>query len=121
MNDCRYYLVSWDCEGVEHLQDVTEYHPDVAAKANLLATIQTGEVQDKSDVLAELVGNLCLRARFNPQRHYEIYLFTVADSIEFDDVRTMADETPQDFVDFVRANYAKKILDDRAKSKPKII
>jgi hypothetical protein len=32
----RYFLLSWDCHGLECLQDITEFHPDSWDKNQLM-------------------------------------------------------------------------------------
>lgn len=110
-NKVNYFLVSWDVQGVEYLEDVTKYHPNEWAKVELFEAIKTN--QKKSNPLSETLTHITLRARFNPQRFYECYLFTADKSVSFDDIKKWADEDPQGFADFVRKNYAKKILDHR--------
>ena len=55
--------------------------------------------------------NLILRARYNSQRHYEIYQF-VTDGLDMDDVKVMFDTNPQMIVDHIRKN-GKQIYSDR--------
>ena len=105
-NGIRFFLVSWDCLGVEYLEDITKYHPDQWAKA---------------DPLSQRVTHLTLRARFNTHRHYEIYVFSATEGVEFDDIQKWSEEDPQGFADFVRENHSLKVLDDRAPGKPKIV
>ena len=115
-NNIKYFLISWDCEGIEYIEDVTKYHPDEWAKETLFKSIKTGEKADDNP-LSTTVTHLTLRARFNSQRHYEIYLFTADNSITYDDISKWGDDDPQSLVDFVRKNYVKQIYSDRVKAK----
>lgn len=120
-NGVRYFLVSWDNLGVEYLEDITKYHPNEWAKLNLLQSIKDGTSMPPNP-LSERVTHLTLRARFNNHRHYEIYVFSATEGVEFDDIKKWSDEDPQGFANFVRENHALKIFDDRAKpDKYKII
>ena len=115
----RYYLVMWDCQGVEHLAEITEHHPDRWAKDHLFDSINAGrKVQKKFSVPLEAMK---MRARANSQRHYEIYVFTSDDGIGLDDIREWFDVDPQSFADWVRENHSYCILDDRAKTPAVIV
>lgn len=112
-NDVRYFLVSWDNLGIEFLQDITQYHPELWGQEQLLERLKSGE--KKEDELSKLVNMILLRARVNSQRHYEVYVFTAANSLTTDDIREYGENTPQDFANFVRKNHSLKILDNRAR------
>ena len=43
-----------------------------------------------------------LRARFNPQRNYEIYIITAVPGISEDDIRDMFEADPQTAADTIR-------------------
>jgi hypothetical protein len=45
-----------------------------------------------------------MRARFNGQRHPEIWFFNVGENLTEEDVREMANNNPQYLADFIRAN-----------------
>jgi hypothetical protein len=116
----RYYLVSWDCLGVECLQDITDDHPDNVARAHLFNAIKNCEPIPKSE-LGHQIAMMRLRAQMNPGRNYEIYLFTAEDDIDTDGIEAWIEADVQGFVDWVRVNYAKCLCDDRATRKPVIV
>jgi hypothetical protein len=116
----RYYLVSWDCNGVECLQDITDQHPDNLARAHLFTAIKNCEPIPKSE-LGHQIAMMRLRAQMNPQRNYEIYLFTTEDSIDFIDLDNWIESDVQGFADWVRVNHAKCLWNDRATKKPAIV
>ena len=111
----RYWLVSWDCHGVEFLEEVTEHHPDNWAKQHLFECIKNSKVTEKQ--LGFNLTALKLRAQFNPQRHYEIYVFTSDSSIGSTEITTWFQTDPQGFADWVRENHNYKIWDDRSGTK----
>lgn len=115
----RYYIVSWDCEGVEFFDEITEHHPDNWAKHHLFDSIKGGAKVEKP--LGFSITALKLRARFNTHRHYEIYVFTSDSSISPEEIREWFIADPQSFADWVRANHSYKILDDRTTKKPAIV
>jgi hypothetical protein len=47
-------------------------------------------------------NHLLLRARFNSQRHYEIYSVEATDGITADDIREMFEANPQSAADTIR-------------------
>jgi len=110
----RYFLVSWDNLGVEYLEDITKYHPAEWAKQHLLNAIKDSTSMPDNPLSARVTA-MTLRARYNSQRHYELYVFTATDSLSFDDVKAWGESDPQGFADFVRKNHALKILDQRCK------
>ena len=111
----RYWIVSWDCHGVEFLEEVTEHHPDNWAKQHLFECIKNSKVTEKQ--LGFNLTALKLRAQFNPQRHYEIYVFTSDSSIGSTEISEWFTLDPQGFADWVRENHNYKIWDDRSGTK----
>jgi hypothetical protein len=107
----RYWLVSWDCEGVEFLEEITEHHPDNWAKDHLFDTIKASRKVQKPQ--SYTITALKLRAQANTHRHYEIYVFTSDDDIDLAALRSWFREDPQTFADWVRSNHSYKIWDDR--------
>ena len=115
----RYWIVSWDSEGVEFFEEITEHHPDNWARNHLFDSIKASKTVGKGlgfDLMA-----LKLRAQANTHRHYEIYVFTSNDDIGSDDIQAWFKTDPQSFADWVRANHSYKIWDDRATKKPVIV
>jgi len=115
----RYWLVSWDCEGVEHLEEITEHHPDNWAKNHLFDSIKASRKVDKG--MSTPLYALKLRAMYNSQRHYEIYVFTSNEDIDSSDLRAWFENDPQSFANWVRVNHSYKIWDQRAEKKPTIV
>ena len=116
----RYILASWDREGFECLQDITNKHPDSWDKGQLIEALK-GHTPQRNP-LAEQIGAMKLRASFNSQRCYEIYVFTTQDDIEFKDVEDWMIANPQSLVDWVRVNhYAKVYSDYKPNRKPVIV
>jgi len=115
----RYYIVSWDCEGVEFFEEITEHHPDNWARNHLFDSIKASETVGKG--LGFNLMNLKLRAQANTHRHYEIYVFTSNDDIDAAAIREWFTADPQGFADWVRQNHSYKIWDDRATKKSVIV
>lgn len=96
----------WDNLGLEAAVNVSDI-----SKKRVWAALQG---QELNKVQAE--PNLLhwqLRAQFNPQRHYEIYLLEVEDGITVDDIVEAFDDAPQQMADTVR-RIGHKFYSDRA-------
>ena len=109
----RYFLLSWDQEGFECIQDVTEYHPDNYEKTQLMDALRGNKV--KGNPLAQQLEMMKLRARCNDHRHPEIYVIGADDGIDEDAIRVWSETDPQGLVDWTRERHFYKILDFRAK------
>jgi len=87
------FVVMWDNTGLEFVGDWTEYSQD-----RMWSTLQ-GKQPTKTFVNPM---HLQLRARYNSQRHYEIYLINATEGITADDIRDMFDRDPQTAADLIR-------------------
>lgn len=85
----------WDCNGLEAAVNVSDI-----SKKRMWATLK-GEDLTKVQVYPNLM-HWQLRAQFNPQRHYEIYLVEVDDGITVDDIVAAFKASPQTMADTVR-------------------
>ena len=88
----RSYLVMWDQLGLECLVDLTELE-----YSQTVARLKGETVPEDVNL-----GYLKLRARANPQRHYEIYAFRADDSITEQDLRDQFADSPQSIVNLIR-------------------
>lgn len=97
----------WDCLGLEAAVNVTDIN-----QQRMWAALKG---QDLTKVRPE--PNLMhweLRARYNPQRHYEIYLLEVEDGITVDDIKQAFEDAPQQMAETVR-RIGHKFYSDRAR------
>lgn len=116
----RYILAMWDRDGFECLQDITGKHPDNFEKGQIIDILKGNKPQ--SNPLSQQVHAMTIRARYNSQRCYEIYVFTTEDSIEFKDIEDWMIGDPQSLVNWVRENHYAKIYSDyQPKYKPVIV
>lgn len=99
------FLLSWDCQGIEAVVNVTDYE-----KEQVWAELSN---QDPPARWQSVVTHLMMRARANPQRHYEIYTMQVESGITEDDVREMFESDPQGSADLIR-DRGNMIYSDRA-------
>ena len=102
------FLAMWDCNGLECLFDISDIEGD-----NFMATLK-GETCKTPFNLSMMM----MRARYNSQRSYEIYIFESED-MDYDFVKDMFDKEPQTMVNAVREN-GRKLYSDYSK-KEKVI
>jgi len=87
----RIYAVMWDCYGLENIAEV----PDPA-----LATFAV--LKNEKPPEMPNINMWRLRAQFNTQRHYEIYIINTTPEIEPEDIRDMFEADPQTAADTIR-------------------
>jgi hypothetical protein len=79
----------------------------------------TDEGGSRGTSVNHIVSSIMLRARFNPQRHYEIYTVQVDDSIEINEIKAMFEFDPQGSSDLIRQRgnklYSDRMPNDRQK------
>lgn len=88
------FIVTWDCNGLEVCCDVT------AAQQRAVWEQLQGQLPSESGI--PNLGHLKLRAQYNSQRHYEIYVVKAVDSITEQDIREMFNSDPQTAADTIR-------------------
>jgi hypothetical protein len=93
MFDTHQFVVVWDCNGLEYVEDVTAVEQD-----SVWSVLKNETPTAKMPNLM----HLRLRAQANPQRHYEIYFVEVVDGITADDIRDMFEAAPQMAADTIR-------------------
>ena len=116
----KYFIVSWDCNGFECIEDITAEHPDEWAKTNLFNTIKNPTTPVVSPLMHQ-VSAMMMRARFNSQRNYEIYVFTAQDSVDKESVREWAETQPQAAADWIRLNHTTKLFGSSRSNNPVIV
>ena len=87
----RMFALMWDCHGLESIDEV----PDPAL-------LTWARLSDQPPPPYPNIEHWKLRARFNSQRHYEIYVVTVDACITQQAMREMFDHSPQAMADLVR-------------------
>lgn len=87
------FIAMWDCHGLEYIGDIT-----MAQQQRTWAALK-GE---NPEIHIPNYMHLELRARYNSQRHYEIYVFNAAEGISANDIRGMFDADPQAAADTIR-------------------
>lgn len=109
MNDQKFdsevYILSWDMYGLESCINATRI--DQVKVWNALA-----DKNERAEDLGRLMSMLTMRARFNSQRHYEIYSIAVDSSITEEDLVEQFKTDPQGMAELIRAR-GNKIFSDR--------
>ena len=109
------FIFSWDQLGIEAIVPITQYeHHD---KQNLIRILSEKSVE--RNPLDSIVRSLILRARYNPQRHYEIYAVDCDESMDEKFWREQWEEHPQATADLIR-DRGHKLYSDRVTKKPVI-
>jgi len=86
------FLTMFDCEGFECLIDITKREKDW-----LITTLKGEEYKDDLNF-----NSMMMRARYNPQRRPEIWIFT--STVDDATLQEIKDEQPQALVDLIREN-----------------
>jgi len=106
------YIFSWDQTGIEAIVPITQYeHHDKNQLINLLK-----DKPRERNPLDSIVRAMVLRARYNTQRHYEIYAVDCAEGMNEEFWREQWEECPQATADLIRER-GHKIYSDRANTK----
>jgi len=87
----NWFAVMWDCHGLEAVQHIPDHKLSTFAR---LAGHKPPDIPN--------LQHWRLRAQFNPQRHYEIYLVSADPGIDTDEIRAMFDSDPQTAADTCR-------------------
>jgi hypothetical protein len=86
-----YFAIMWDCHGLETVARIPNPADTTFALLKGLAPPKPPNIEHWK-----------LRACYNSQRHYEIYIITAQPGIEKDDIVSMFDANPQSAADTIR-------------------
>jgi len=109
----KYVLASWDCEGFEYVQDVTEYYH--AATMNALGCKRAKDLTAEFNAMIDVMS---LRARFNPQRNPECYVVSIDDTISVEVLQDLTRDDPQAAANLFRRGctiFSYRASEDRRK------
>jgi hypothetical protein len=82
----------WDCNGLEAVANLSEI-----SKKRTWASLKGEKMPELPNLM-----HWELRARYNSQRHYEIYIIETDEDITVDVIRTAFERDPQHMADTVR-------------------
>lgn len=100
------YLLSWDCLGLEACINISDVD-----KERMWSTLKGDESAGRQATVNSIVNMIMLRARYNNQRHYEIYLIETDNSITREDLVQMFEDSPQSSADLIRSRGTKLYSD----------
>lgn len=106
------FIFSWDQHGIESIIPITKY--ENWEKQNLIRMLKEEKVE--RNPLNGLVQRLILRARFNQQRHYEIYAIDCSPELDEEFWREQWREQPQFTAELIRERGHKLYSDRRTQS-----
>lgn len=110
------YLVFWCSEGLESVVPIGHYEQ--------IDIDNTFRILNNEDTILNPVNtilhSMLLRARYNSQRHYELYAITADDGITQQDIEIMFENDPQESANLIR-RIGHKMYSDRANSKKVLI
>ena len=104
------FAVMWDCNGLEAVEQL----PDPAETTFALLK-GTEPPKPQFNIM-----HWRLRAQFNTQRHYEIYVFETVKGITAEDIREMFEASPQHAADTIR-EIGTQFYSDRQTRKAAIV
>ena len=104
------YLLSWDCHGLEAVVNISDIEKEQMWSA--LKETKTDSNKGRSNTINSIVNMIVIRAKYNSQRHYEIYCIDTDDNISADDFRIMFEDNPQGMADLIRER-GRQLYSDR--------
>jgi len=103
------FIFSWDNLGIESIVPISQY--ETIDRDNTMRILR--EQQTVRNPINGVLQMLLLRARFNPQRHYEIYAIDCDPSLDEKFWREQWDEFPQETAELIRER-GHKLYSDRS-------
>ena len=112
------FVAMWDMHGLEALINVTkiEKEHEQWEKDNIFRVLKEQDPTPRPNHVP--LEMMILRARYNSQRHYEIYTFD--SELSEEDIRETFESDPQVMADAIR-NIGYKFYSDRANKKQQVI
>lgn len=96
------FVIMWDCNGLEFIEDLTEIEQGITWAG----------LKGQTAPMPPNLNHLILRARYNSQRHYEIFIVEAVDGITKEDIADMFETNPQYAADTIR-RLGQKLYSDR--------
>jgi len=119
------FILSWDNTGLEACIDVTKDRDssETFEQDKLFDIIRDPDSVPRNEHLVkvnQMVGMMIMRARANPQRHYEIYTVTTDCGITQQDLRDLFEVSPQTAANTIRER-GNRLYSDRVDQKNIVI
>ena len=120
--DTNVFMLAWDCYGLESCIDITDkvQRGNDFEREKIFDLIKDPDKEPHNAAVSEinkLFFGLSMRARYNPQRNYEIYSIHTTADITADDLRKMFEDNPQGTADLIRERGVKLYSDRNTKER----
>lgn len=92
---CKQWCVLFDNEGLDTLVPWGELAAD-----RMMTKLSGGEMSSANP--QHIVSRMMLRARFNLQRFPEVWTYQTDEDIEYEDMRSLWEDSPQYMADLIR-------------------
>ena len=110
------YLVYWSSEGLESVTPIGHYE-----QIDMDNTFRILNNEDPiRNPINTIIQTMILRARYNSQRHYELYAVTAADGISGPDIENMFEIDPNEAAKIIRG-LGIKLYSDRVQKRKVVI
>lgn len=96
------FILSWDQLGLESVVCVDDIEKEEMWQILSASNNQNNQTGRRTRKIDHIISSLMLRAKFNAQRHYEIYSVNVVDGISEEDIRDMFKNNPQGSAELIR-------------------
>jgi hypothetical protein len=111
------YLIYWCNEGLESVTPITQY--EKWNEENTFRILK--DEPTERNPLTYMIQMMTMRARFNPDRHYELYAIDCEENITKEQLEQMFENDPQTSADLIR-NRGHRLFSHRAEpNKVKIV
>jgi hypothetical protein len=119
------FIVSWDMTGLEAVVDITQelVLGELREKDILFDRLKDPDEKYENEHVRKvnsILQMMTLRARANPQRHYEIYSINTTSSIDKDTLEQLFNDNPQSAADLIR-DRGTKLYSDRVNKRVQVI
>ena len=109
------FIFSWDMYGIESIIPISQY--EQVDKENLIRILK--DEKPVRNPINSIIQSLILRARFNSQRHYEIYAIDCDPSLDLAFWQAQWNEHPQETAEIIREK-GHRLFSDRAPDESKV-
>jgi hypothetical protein len=92
------FLFMWNKYGIESIVPITQYEEQ--AKQDMWKVLKEEPVA--KNPIDDIIGKMTMRARFNPEQHYEVYAMDCEEGITKEDLYHFWDTCPQQAADLTR-------------------
>ena len=120
--DTNVFILSWDCYGLEACVDVTDkvQRGNDFEREKIFDLLKDPDKEPHNAAVKEInqiFFAMTMRARYNPQRNYEIYSIHTNADITKEDLAGMFENDPQGTADLIRERGTKLYSDRSTKER----